>query len=505
MATISFQTTFNLVLTPKQVILNDTTDWAGLHISTSDVNAVFTITAPSGTVIYNNTDYTNSGCDIWISNSLISQHVIPLPLGSDLFPESGNYTIACSIYDSNRDLYYTQINTVNYQYTSPVICINQRIDCITPLFSSVDATNYTVNSVVPVIDGTHTLDYPYGSAGENTPTVLPFTAEASVIAVSTFYQGTQTTEIVAGLIYNVVTGVNGWYIIDSVSGSKEIKVDCAYICSILCCVRTYDRIKEGYRYTNRIKFVEYDDIFQEIMSCIGLMQFSINCGLGDEVCNYLERIKRLSNCNSACDCGSDTPSRVIGLGYLVGPAGPAGAQGVQGAAGNNGNYITVTAEDAGVNCTTGGSKVILYNGVTNAIISTSYICNGELGEGSAVRTFTDYNTPFAVVASTNNQNVTGATGTATLAGTYMIVYEADVAVDNVADFSMLYRLHKTGAVAINNDNVVSVVGGTPIQTKIVATAVATLTAGQTVVLNVDTPFAVGASINSRSITMLKLS
>jgi hypothetical protein len=109
------------------------------------------------------------------------------------------------------------------------------------------------------------------------------------------------------------------------------------------------------------------------------MKFSIECGLGDEVCLYLKKIKVLSNCNDSCSCSSDTPSRVIGLGYLVGPAGPAGAQGIQGASGNNGNYVTVTAEPAGLNCATGGQKVVLYDGSTNLSISTSYICNGAVG------------------------------------------------------------------------------------------------------------------------------
>lgn len=155
--------------------------------------------------------------------------------------------------------------------------------------------------------------------------------------------------------------------------------------------------------------------------------------------------------------------------------------------------LTVTYVDGNGTFTNAGSVVL------------SFVPKGANGTGSAVRTFTDYNTPFAVSGSDTSQDVTGATGTATVAGTYMIIYEADVAVDNVAAFNMLYRLHKSGGVAINNDNVVSVAGGIALQTKIVCTAVATLTAGQTVYLNVGTATAVGANINSRSIIMHLLS
>ncbi|MES2395806.1 MAG: hypothetical protein V4549_07375 [Bacteroidota bacterium] len=377
--TVSFITSFNITGATKLITFLDTSGLPGQGVPLADVVGNFTITAPSGTTIYNNTAITNADCDIDFIASLVSQQSIVLPVDAYGLVEAGNYTIVYRVWDSNLSVYYTKTNIVNYQHASPEVCIRQRIDCITPLFSSVDYTNYSVNSISPTISGTHTLDYPVGSDGEGSPTVVNFTASSSVIAVSTFYQGTQTTEIEADLTYTVVSGVNGFIILDSVSGSKEIKVDCDYICSILCCVQAYDTIKEGYRLTNQVLFTKYDNIFQEVMSYIGLMQLAISCGLGNEVCTYLERIKTLTNCTNACNCGPDTPSRVIGLGYLIGPAGPAGEQGIQGAAGNNGNYLTITSEDPGENCTTGGQKVILYNGVTSDVISTSYICNGAAG------------------------------------------------------------------------------------------------------------------------------
>ena len=45
--------------------------------------------------------------------------------------------------------------------------------------------------------------------------------------------------------------------------------------------------------------------------------------------------------------------------------------------GVNGNYTNVVAEPAGVNCEYGGVLITLYNGQTNAIISTNYVCNTE--------------------------------------------------------------------------------------------------------------------------------
>lgn len=378
MATISFNTYF--LLNPAIPVFNfiDTSNLVGQSIPLVNVVGNFTITAPSGAVIYNNTNLTNAGCDINLVASLVSQQVINIPLNSFGLPEVGNYTIVYKVWNSALSVFYTQTNVFNYQYIAPEICINQRVDCISPLFSSVDATDYAVNGIVPVINGTHTLNYPFGSVGEGAPTTLPFTAQASVIAVSVFYQGSQSTEISANLSYTFVGGVNSFIVNDLISGQRSVKVDCAYICSILCCVRTFDKIKEGFRCTNSIKFKEHDEIFHEIMSYVGLMKFSIECGLGDEVCDYLEKIKMLSNCSDACKCSSESASRVIGLGYLLGPKGDKGDPGL-GVQGYNGNYVTIAAEAAGVNCANGGQKVVLYNGITNAVISTSYICNALAG------------------------------------------------------------------------------------------------------------------------------
>jgi len=505
MATISFSTTFDLTLSPIQAIFTDTSDYSGQAIPLANVVGSFTITAPSGVVIYNNTDITNAGCDIDIVNSLVSQQIITLPLDSFLLPEIGNYTIVYRVWNSALSVFYTITNVVNYQYVAPEICINQRIDCISPLFSSVDATDYTVNGIIPAIVGTHTLDYPFGSAGEGVPTILPFTAEASVIAVSIFYQGTQTTEIVAGLTYTIITGVNSFIVIDSISGKREIKVDCAYICSILCCIRTYEKIKESFRNTNAVKFREYDEVFHEIMSYVGLMQFSIECGLGDEVCDYLQKIKILSNCSDACKCSSENASRVIGLGYLIGPAGPAGPQGNQGASGNNGNYVTVTAEAPGVNCVNGGQKVILYNGITNLPISTSYICNGVPPTIDFVIESTD-NSPavrFVVAAATNNQTVTGSTGLVAVSGTYFIIYEADCLTTGAA-VDCHFNLNKTGAIPISDTRelrALAISSGTIY--KIVCTTVAVLIAGDLVNLIIDN-FGGLFVVNGKSIIMIKI-
>lgn len=47
--------------------------------------------------------------------------------------------------------------------------------------------------------------------------------------------------------------------------------------------------------------------------------------------------------------------------------------------GSDGNYTVVTEEVAGANCTNGGQKVEVFDGETNELLSTSYVCNGVDG------------------------------------------------------------------------------------------------------------------------------
>ncbi len=60
-----------------------------------------------------------------------------------------------------------------------------------------------------------------------------------------------------------------------------------------------------------------------------------------------------------------------------GTNGTDGTDGTNGENGTNGNYLQVAKEPPGENCTIGGTKITLYNGETNAVISTNYVCETE--------------------------------------------------------------------------------------------------------------------------------
>ena len=310
MATTSFSTTFNLVLGPKQFIFEDTFDYVGAGIPLSHVNGVFKITSPSGIVIYNNTDYSNSGCDIWNNSSRLNQQDIQLPLAANSYPELGDYTVVYSVYDSTLLVYYTQTNTYTYSYVSPTICIEQDIDCVSPLLTSTDATTYTVDSVVPTKVEVHTIYYPADSAGYASPTI----GSTLVVSTSTFYNGTQTTVITSGLTYVFSDDL---IVIDEITGSQEVLVDCTDTCAIYCCIRTLEQTMLDQSTMNRTAYPATALLFSQVMGLVGLVTMARTCSKSADISGYLTAIKTLAHCKDDCSCTGTTPTQVYGLSGLV--------------------------------------------------------------------------------------------------------------------------------------------------------------------------------------------
>lgn len=327
----SFTTKFSLNTDPKVFVLTDTTNISGPSIPASGVREVFTIIAPGGNEIYNNTDYNNP--DILRSSGATNLIPINLPLNGDGSVVQGVYTITqnTKINDGVNPVYYlTQTNSYTYVYEAPSVSINQVIDCISPLFTSTDATNYTVNGIIPTITRTHTVDYPYGSAGEGSPLV----GSAATIQTSTFYTGTQTTQISSIVLY---TFLDGLLVADTIVGTKEILVDCSFVCSINCCLTTLYNTKESYRGTNQVLFEKYSALFDEVMSIVTLCLVSIDCGQANKVSTYLTKIQQIANCTNDCSCNDGTPQLVTGI----------GAGGVTAVVVSGGAPVTVTSNTVG--------------------------------------------------------------------------------------------------------------------------------------------------------------
>jgi len=312
MAIISFTSLMDLSGSTKVFQFTDTSDYIGQGITLADVNGNFKITSPSGAIVHNNTNFADAFCDINRGASANNQTLIQVPIGLDGEPQAGIYTIEYTVlkFSLPSSEVFTVTNTYNVNYTSPVVAIAQTVDCISPLFSSVDVTDYTVGGTAPVIDRTHTINFPFGSAGEGSPVI----GVTQTLTTSTFYNGTQTTEIFSELTY---TFPDGMMIYDEVSGSKEILVDCTDVCAIYCCIRALEQRMISYSTTNTVLYRETTLLFSQIMGLVGLVTLAQRCGKSDEINGYLSSIKLLANCTDDCACSGDAPVQVVGLCGLV--------------------------------------------------------------------------------------------------------------------------------------------------------------------------------------------
>lgn len=496
MATISFTTKFDLISTTKQFAFTDTTDWAGQGIPTANVNGCFTITAPSGTIIYNNTDFSDPNCDIWINNALTSQQTIALPLvGLDVEP--GVYSIQYRVFNSVTLETYTLTTEYTYSYVPVTVCIENAADCITPTFTSTDATVYVIDGVTPVLTRSHKLYYPPG----NVDGATFLSSASSVITTGTFYQGTQTTTISSTVTY---TFSDGLIVSDLVSGSLEELVDCTFICSIYCCIRSYETLMLSYKGVNNTLYLQYTQTFSQIMAFAGLATLAIQCGKPDDVNGYLTQISILSNCTSSCSCTGETPSRVTGLGGIVNEV----------IVDSGGTPIIVTSVIVGstttYTVTLDSTFVNTVNSLYNTIITPGY---GILAPSVTVGLDTTYTLAVSLSSasaeSVVEQNVTIATGVAMSGiqvvapstGVYAVLFEADLK----GPSTLLYRLVKNIAgtpVAMSTDREIILINaneskmGVPVKT-------ISLTAGDTLDVTIDS-VSTNGKLEGRSLTIIRI-
>lgn len=296
MPTVSFTTKFNLVPATPAFVLTDTSDYVGQGIALANVNGSFVITAPSGTIIHNNTTYTNGGCDIRNSAARTNQTAINLPLGADGMPEEGDYTLVYTVADvTGAVVYYTDTNVYTYEYVRPVVAIDQEVNCNTPLFTSTDITEYTVEGIIPTITRTHTITFPVGSG------LSPEVSTALEIELGSeeFANGTQTTTIASVLLY---TFADGLLVSDSIVGYKEILVTCSDTCLIYCCLKSAYNNMVLYRTTNVALYPKALSIFTQAMSISALIDKANTCGESEDISAYISELQTITNCSTDCSC-----------------------------------------------------------------------------------------------------------------------------------------------------------------------------------------------------------
>lgn len=445
MATISFTTQFNLSSTPKKFVFVDTSDYAGQGITTSNVNGCFKITSPSGIVIYNNVDFSNSGCDVRVSVSTTNQTTISLPIGIDSLVEPGVYTILYTVKDITASpVFYTVTNSYTYSYTSPTVGINQTINLVVPLFTSIDTTSYPIAGATYTLTRVHTLYYPVGSAGAGSPTI----SSSQTIPVSVFYNGTQTTSISSTLTY---TFSDGLMVHDIVTGSQEILVNDYDICTMSCCIRSMEEQLAAFKLTDTAQYNLLLPQFNLVMAYVGLINLSIECGLTTNIPGYITTIQTLTHCTDACSGCSDEGSQVVGMGITNLDVVVAAGTGISVTPVTVGSTTTYTVS-------LGSSWITLINSLYNTVVAAgpgvTVVPSGPVSNtitytvSSLVNTSQSTNDSVGKTLSVGNMKLMTTDMAVGVTGTYLSMYEADIetgAADTETDFN--YSFMKNGSFA----------------------------------------------------------
>ncbi len=308
----SFTTTFKLnasVAPVKRFVFTDTTNINTIITDGGYVYETFSIVSPGGTTIYNNLD--NWGTpDINRATSAVNLIDIALPLNPDGSVVQGQYTITMhtkyNVVNGGSTVgYATTINTYNVCYTSPVVCINESVNCVSPLFTVTDITNYTVCDVIPTITRTLTAYPPQGSGGS---TLVTSSAE---IQTGTFYSGANQATVSTILSY---TCADGLIIQDTVTGQKAIIVDCTWVCRISCCLRAFNTRMNTDKLTNQALY-QQDTVTAGVVAFKLAAAFNlISCGKEADATAMLTEIQVLLNCTDDCNCGDTAPALVTGIG-----------------------------------------------------------------------------------------------------------------------------------------------------------------------------------------------
>jgi len=296
--------------TPYEIRFDDTTDYATQGVATSDVKVLIKCSTASGGEFYNNVNINTP--DIAPSVSLNSAITIPLPLGNNSLPLQDAYTFTFKSYVSGV-LTVTKVKTFTLNYSRPTINISMEVDCITPLLTANDDTNYTVNLVAPTIVRDFKIHYP-----PSLPTA-DVTGTGVTLSTSTFYTVANSSiehssSLTSTLTYDFG---GGFYVADIITGSEVIKVACTGdLYDIYCCIRSqwnrylsYEKDK-----SNSVQSARELAIFYQITGLANLVGLALRCTKSTHISDYVAMILKLADCDAGCSCTDGEPQLVTGLG-----------------------------------------------------------------------------------------------------------------------------------------------------------------------------------------------
>ena len=359
---------YSLGTTPE-FVFTDVTDYSAQSVVLSDITGVIEVTAPSGIV------YTGGSPDITGSASRINSTTILIPLLANGSPEVGNYSFKYTATDGTDTVTYTV--GFDFQYISPTGILTPTVDCLSPNLKATDDTNYLSGSTTPsdqfdltavssvnntftisgeksglfkigdtfnvisstandgnytvtsvsstgsstvigvasitnsTVDGkistkTNTIYYPPSLA------LAPVVGYEPVVSTNTFYSQTQSFKVITKSFYDFGNGVS---VIDTVSASSELDVDCdVRLCEVFCCINSTLKGYLSYRGVNDVLANQELNKYILATSHLSALRQAFECGYDKEVNSIVQEIMTVTQCTPDCSCSDTTPQPITGLG-----------------------------------------------------------------------------------------------------------------------------------------------------------------------------------------------
>ena len=153
---VNFTTKFFLNNQPKNIVITDTIDYAGLGETIANYKGVLLVAGPRGT-IYENTDFNSPDIDPSISRASTTQINLPVD-GYDGFVLHGEYIIKYTVKNMvTSDEYYKTI-VYNFDFNEPTVVVRVESGPFTAKLRSYDDTNY--GSDITLLTREHRVVYP---------------------------------------------------------------------------------------------------------------------------------------------------------------------------------------------------------------------------------------------------------------------------------------------------------------------------------------------------------
>jgi len=377
MATANFTSSINL--NNGTIALTDASDFVSQGIALIDVNGNFKITAPNGSVIYENTSYyfeanTAQGGSTTTIQLAASATVLPLAgyyilatggAGAGQVPKIATYNPTTKLATFTAPVGVAFDNTTTYQIVLSDIFIAANLSNQQPISLMVNGVTqqgtYTIDYFVfnsdtgDIYTSQSTIDYVYtlpavtiaqttncvqgifASIDTTNYQLYGGIAPTSLTRTHTIYYPPTlgiadvvggTANLYAPSLYNNGTYttsistvaswvVNGVSITATLTGSKEKTVECAWVCELACCVKSMYNNWQRYITTNTTLAAEYQSRWLQGIGLLVMINNDSTCFSGEEINSYISVFRSITDCSSGCGCDNQTISLVPTIASII--------------------------------------------------------------------------------------------------------------------------------------------------------------------------------------------